>query len=146
MEYKTFTKAVEAKTIKVKYDITRDPMVYKDFKDYWDDNKSGWKKGKYRNIIYRMIHYRDFISRDGDFIWRDFLFYSSPIFPVKMKAWFSYRRSLRQWKEVVDANVDELTEQIDKEILDEVMKMVEVDPHTGEVKVNWKESYGDFNI
>ena len=100
------------------------PWDYRNFKAYWEDHKMEFKRLKSKNIIWRIIHWKNWISMDGKFIWVGFLIYHNPIVPAILKGYVSYKSAVKTWKEVSSHMVDELTEEINKEILKDLVEKV----------------------
>lgn len=105
--------------------VHKSPWDYPNFKSYWNDEKGYYKLFKCKNIIWRIIHYDSWISRDGSIVWKDFLFYSSPIVPTILKVYCSYKAAIKYFQTIKNEMISELVEDVNRRILDEVFNMNE---------------------
>lgn len=110
-------------TVTSSNDMHRSIFLYDSFEQYWEEEGQYCDfKVTYHTIFYRIKHRKEFFSRDHEFMWDDFLFFCSPLFPRKLKSYIRFKRSKRYWKEVTQGMVNNLTEEINKEIMKDVIK------------------------
>lgn len=103
----------------------KNPWDYPNFKEYWADEKDDYKSRVYKNLIWRIIHYKNWVCRDGYIVWEDFLFYSSPIIPPMLKAYCKYKSSVKMWNTVTGSLIDDMASEINNKILQQMKFMTD---------------------
>ena len=59
---------------------------------------------------------------NGTFMWLDFLIYSSPIIPTKLKAFISYKRNVGIYDKLAEHIGNQYAKAVNKKILEEMVK------------------------
>lgn len=99
----------------------KDPWDYSDFKSYWKDHRNEYKNLMSKNIIWRIIHYKNWISMNGTFMWKSFWIYSNPLIPSRIKGFISYHDDINSYRKVINVLNDELTKSTNTEILNAIL-------------------------